>query len=205
MCINIAQQQYHRKLIGLPELYTVDKREAPIQIQVSYVVTDALRPFIKSTDLVKSGSGFNLPADYVAFVASGYLFVELVNGQNIADPVTVDFLTTTEWQEKRQNYITKPTLEYPAATFENNQIIVEPTSLDNLKIRYYRYPVTPVRAFTINANDQDVYDPANSVQLEFPSNDWENIAHVVVSYWATWMRDIPLKQIENNRIVGGQG
>jgi len=40
--------------------------------------------------------------------------------------------------------------------------------------------------------------------LEFPSNDWENIAHLVVNYWSTWMRDMELKQIEQSRIVTGQ-
>lgn len=204
LCVNIAQQQYQRKLIGLPELYTVDKREAPIEIQVTYVVSDAMRPFIKSTDIVKSGLGFSVPSDFVAFVGNGYLHVAQSNGQNIATNTAIDFVTTGEWQERMQNYVTRPSLEYPIATYENNKIIVEPSVIDNLRLRYYRYPATPVWGFTMNANDQPIYNQNTSTQLEFPNNDWENITRIVVNYWAEFMRDIDLKNMEQSRIVTGQ-
>jgi hypothetical protein len=204
LCVNIAQQQYQRKLIGLPELYTVDKREAPIQIQVTYVVSDAMRSFIKSADIQKTSNGFTLPADFVAMVENEYMYVELLNGQSVGTHTPIDFVTTTEWGERRQNYVTRPNYEYPIATYENGRIITEPSGIDIIKLRYYRYPVTPVWGFTMNANDQPIYNPNTSVQLEFPSNDWENITHILVGYWSTFIRDIQLKDIEQSRVIIGQ-
>jgi len=203
-CINIAQQEYERKMLGFPELYTVEKREAPIEIQVTQVVNDAMRTFLMAKDITKTGLGFTLPSDFVAFVTDGYLFVWQQDGQSLAIPIPIDFLTSAEWGERLQNYVTKPTLDYPAATYENGIIITEPNTITGMKLRYYRYPVTPKWAFTINANDQPVYDPANSVQLEFPSNDWDNIIQKVVSLWATFLREDSLKAMTQNRIVTGQ-
>lgn len=206
LIIGVANTQYFRLKLGLPEMYTVEKREAPQEIQVTQAINDTLRPFIKSATLAKTGNGFSLPADFAAFVPSGYLYVTQVNGQNSAVQQPIDFVNMGERGIRLNNYITYPTLEYPICTYIDNQLVAEPKDIESMTLYYYRYPKTPFRGYTINANDQDVYDPTSppTQQIEFPNLEWENICHIAVKYWATMLREQELYSIEQSRIFSGQ-
>lgn len=204
LLINVAQQQYYRKLLGLPELYTVEKREAPIEIQTTQSINDSLRPFLKRQVIPKTGLGFTLPTNFAAYVDGSYLFVEQVNGVNVATKVPVEFVTITEKGYRLNNYIKYPTLEYPICTYENNILVVDPDAITSVSLPYYRYPVTPVWAFTVNANDQEIYDAANSVQLELPNLDWQNIANFAIKYASIFLREQELNQAAETMIRTGQ-
>lgn len=199
-----AVVQYQRLKLGLPEMYSVDKRQAPQEIQATQAIQDSLRKFIKRVNIPISGQGFAIPADLCAFVPSSYLYVYQVDGQTETTYIPLDFVTAAEWDERQQNYITKPTLEYPIATYENGQIIVAPTGIGSIGLRYYRYPLEPNWGYTINANDQAVYDPATSVDFEFPKLEWENICHIILKYWAIYLRGEFLYQTTEKRLITGQ-
>lgn len=203
--INVAQQQYLRLKLGLPELYAVDKRQAPQEIQTTQVIDDSVRMFIKSAQLVKNGGGFDWPVDLVALVPSGYVYVyQNPDGSTVTSAQPIDFVSIGEYWERKNNYITYPTYEYPIMTWMNGQMLVEPLGINQFQMMYYRYPVTPVFAFTTNANDQVVYDPVNSVQLEFPNLDWENIAHIAIKYAAQYLREEFVFGTEDKRVMSGQ-
>lgn len=202
--INAAQQQYMRVKLGLPELYTVEKREAPQEIQTTQVIDDSVRRFVTPATLVKNGIGFTPPADMVALIPSGYLYVyQNPDGSTATSRQPIDFVSFGEYWNQINNYITFPTFEYPIATWLSGQLIVEPQGINQMQFYYYRYPVTPVFAFTVNANDQIVYDAANSVQLEFPNLDWENIAHIAIKYSSQYLREEFAYQTESSRIEKG--
>ena len=202
IAINVAQQQYFKTKLGLPETYSVQKREAPQQFQTTQSNSDSLRPFIVSTDIVKSGNGFNFPTNFAAFAGQSYLYVEQVNGQSVATRQPLEMVTIGERGLRLNDYILYPTLEYPIVTYLNNQLLVDPVDVTAVNLTYVRYPVTPIRNYTV-VNDFNVYNPVGSVQLEFPNLDWEDIAHIAVRLWAQYMRDGELFGTEENRIKTG--
>lgn len=205
LALNVAQQQYFRLKLGLPEVYTVDKREAPQEVQVTQVIDDSMSLFIVQANLTKTGTGFNRPADFAALVPAGYLYVyQDDDGNTVSSPQPIDFVSIGERGYRMNNYITAPSPEYPIATYLNGQFVVNPPDISNIQMIYYRYPVTPVFAFTTNANDEIVYDAANSVQLEFPNLDWENITHIALKYYSQFLREEFLLTTEQQRIVTGQ-
>lgn len=203
--INVGQQQYFRKMLGLPELYTVEKREAPIEVQTTQVISDSMRYFIKSVPLQKSGTGFNWPTDLAALLPNNFLFTyQNPDGTTGATIQPIDFVSIGELGYRQNNYVTMPANEYPSATYLNGQIVVYPDTINTMYGVYYRYPVTPVFAYTINANDQVVYNALTSVDLEFPNLDWENITHVAIKYAGQFLREEFILQTEQARIVQGQ-
>lgn len=203
IAINAAQQEYLRVKLGLTELYTVQQREAPQQFQATQSISDSLRPFIVSTTIPKTGNGFSLPTNFAAWGNTDYLYVEQINGQNSATVQPMEFVTLGERAIRLNNYITFPTLEYPIATYLNNQILVDPSDITGITLSYVRYPVTPVWGYTV-VNDEPVYNSATSVQLEFPNNDWENIANIVLKYYGIFLRDGELVAVSDSRIKSGQ-
>jgi hypothetical protein len=70
-------------------------------------------------------------------------------------------------------------------------------------LQYIRLPITPKWAFTVNADDQEVYDPANSVQLEFRNIEWQNIANLAIKYYSMFLRDGESYQAINQMIKEG--
>ncbi len=203
LAINVAQQQYFKVKLGIPELYSVEKREAPQQFQASQSISDSLRKFIVSATLTKSGNGFNLPPNFAAWGDNDYLEVQLIDGQNVAVNQSIEFVTIGERGFRLNNYIKPPSYQYPIVTYLDNQLVVDPAGITGIKLSYVRYPTTPVRAYTV-VNDFNIYDPANSTQLEFPNLDWEDIAHIAIDYWSTNLREEFLKQSEQSRIKTGQ-
>lgn len=204
LAINVAQQQYFRLKLGLPELYTVEKRQAPQEIQVTQNINDAMRQFITQVTLQGNTGVFTLPANFAAFVPSGYLYVTQTGnlGTNVT-PQPIDFVTLGELGFRQNNYVTFPSLEYPLGTYFNGQLQIYPGTINSIYLNYYRYPKTPVYAFTVNNNDQIIYDATNSVQLEFSNLDWENICHIAVKYYSQTLREEFMYQTEDKRIATG--
>lgn len=209
ICIDAAQQQYFRTKLGLPELYQVGGREAPQQFQSTQSNSDSLRPFIVTANATKSGTGFNFPADFAAWGNNDYLYVYQENGKTLSTVQPIEFVTVGERGVRLNDYNLKPTLEYPIATYINNQIVVNPKDITGIQIVYVRHPTTPKWDFTINANDQEVYVPigapgSTSRNLEFPVLDWENIANIAVKYISIFLRESELYQAVDKRITTGQ-
>lgn len=202
--INVAQQSYLRTKLGLPETFTIQSREAPQQFQATIENATSLKPFTVSAILNKSGNGFNLPSNFAAWGNNDYLYVyQDENSQSQAETQPIEFVNLSERAVRLNNYITKPTLEYGIATYIDNQLVVDPSGIDKIKLIYVRYPSTPIWNFTVNTNDQEVYNPTGSVQLEFPNMDWESIAALAVKYCSIFLREEQLFAITDKRIKEG--
>lgn len=204
LCINVAQQSYLRVKLGLPETFTVDKREAPQQFQTTIENASSLLPFTVSAQIPKSGSGFPLPSNYAAWANTDYLYAIYVDGQNQTTRQSIEFVNLAERGNRLNNYVLQPTAEYPIATYINGQLNIEPNTVSVVELIYVRYPITPVWGFTVNANDQEVYNPATSVQLEFPNMDWQNIANLAIKYCAMFLRDGEIYQAIVQQIDAGK-
>jgi len=212
--MNVAQQQYFRLKLGLPELYTIEKREAPQQVQTTQVIDDSMRTFMTTPALQSnasyngfgSGSIFITPANLAALQPSGYLYTyQNPDGSAGATSQPIDFVSFAELGLRLNNYITAPSNEYPVATWIDGNYVVFPGTIKTLTLAYYRYPVTPVFGYTVSPNDEIVYDPLTSVQLEFPNLDWENITWIAIDYAANKLREEFMKQVSEMRLRSGGG
>lgn len=204
LSINVAQQSYLRIKLGLPETFTVNKREAPQQFQTTTENATSLMPFTVSQQITKTGVGFNMPTDFAAWGDTNYLYAVYDNGQNVVTRQPIEFVNLAERAIRLNSYITQPSNEYPICTYLNNQLFIDPATVNTIELSYVRYPVTPVWGYTVNANDQEVYDPATSVQLEFPNMDWQNIANLAIKYCAMFLRDGEIYQAIVKQIDEGK-
>lgn len=202
----IGQLNFLRVKIGLPEAYQPLAPYPPQSYQLTQVISDSLRPFIKEVTLNKVGQGFDIPTDSVAYSTSGYQYVENTScGQApIFSEEPIEFVTDGERRQRLNSFLTPPSYEYPIGAYLNGQLVVYPKDITSINLTYIKMPNKPIRNYTINSNDQDIYEPIGSVQLEFPKMDWEAISLYIVKAYAINMRETELLNYIEGKIRTGQ-
>jgi hypothetical protein len=78
-----------------------------------------------------------------------------------------------------------------------------PVDLGYVNFDYLRLPSTPIWGATI-VNDQYVYNPNTSVQLEWSDIYHLDIANLILGYAASNLRDGTLMQVAQQRKISGQ-
>lgn len=82
-------------------------------------------------------------------------------------PVTV--VSDNERWAYLQSSLRRPTKEYPICTFLGADIIqFYPQNIKSAHLTYIRYPETPIWGNNLDPDGFPVYDPATSVDIEFP-------------------------------------
>ena len=156
----------------------------PVYWQSNQNSTDALRPFVTTlTILTAAPNIIPFPANYVHYIAAAN-FVD-----NNPNPVTV--VNRDEMNQVRVDPIAFPTEDYPYATIEGNQMMIYPSSIDRVDLTYLRRPNQPVWGYTI-VNDEPVYDPLTSTQLEWKEVYHIDIARLILAYLGINFRDADL-------------
>ncbi len=155
-----ANEDLFRKEVGLREL-----ANGTIFFDNSQVSTDALLPFLVPSQLVGTNGVFTLPADYR----------HAVSATNVANNKIITFLTKREYDETIIDPINFPTDLYPSATFLSGKLNVAPKTVSPIEFNYLRKPAVPFWNYNI-INDEAVYDPSGSTQLE-----WKDIMHITFS------------------------
>jgi len=118
-----------------------------------------------------------LPTDY--FHYSSILYKQVTSNPDCSISIKnrpVDILTDAQWDSRLSCPITQPSLKYPIANFQNNFIRFAPKNIGFVDFVYLKEPIIPVYAYTIDSlTDAVVYDPINSVQL-----DWGDDSHIEI-------------------------
>lgn len=198
LAAKFANQQYFKIKYTLPEEYQVGN---PVPRQ-AYPLTqeniDALSPFLKAKGgkdypplkLDKDGRA-ELMSDYVHYssIRFGIRPVEVVSNDVLGDRLF--------------SSIVYPTETYPICCFYSGYIQFYPITMRFVNFDYLRMPETPVWGYTV-VNDQPVYNPATSVQLEWSEIYHLDIANLILQYAANNLRDQLAIQIANNRKTTGQ-
>jgi len=204
VCIDIVSKEMTKLKLGLPEDYTVEVRKSRQQFEANQNSSDALRRFITQKTITKVGNGFPIPTDFAAFAENGYLYVAQEDGQNVITKEPIEFVTVSERGLRLNNYIKKPTLQYPIGSYMDNKLIVDPSDITNIQLNYVRYPRTPFRNYTINSNDQDVYEPIGSVQIEWDELLLPDFAIRVARYFGVTIREDAFINYALQRQIAGQ-
>lgn len=145
------------------------------------VATDIYSPFIKEVPLTGVGGAFNFPSDY------RHTLDATLNGR----PITI--VTKRQFDQVLIDHVTPPTLQYPYATIFNGSFFVSP-SVTNINFSYLKKPTVPFWNWTL-VNDEEVYNPAGSVQIEFPDFYHLQFAKTILGYISANFRDMELEQI----------
>ncbi len=188
-----ANQQYFKTKYGLPEEYRPGQPLPTQAFQVTQKIIDDMRPFLLSKggknlpQLAIDQNGFaNYPSDYIHLSSIRF---ENRPIQSVANDVLGDKLISP---------IVAPTKKYPICCFYNDYIQFYPTDLKFVDFDYIRMPVTPFWGVDI-VNDEYVYNPNKSVQLEWPEQTHIDIANIILEYASVNLRDFQMTQISENR------
>lgn len=179
---------YFKVKVGLPEAYQPGNPFAPQAWQVSQKITDDMLPFIKwlggpdypVMSLDKYGVA-QVPSDYVAFSSCYYEYGTQTNCEDVATSNrSVQFVTDATFADRQQSVIKNPTRKYPIAKWAgNNKIQFAPKDLRFVHFTYLREPAVPVLGYTIDENNDIVYDPSTSTQFEWPQVTLPDIANLI--------------------------
>jgi hypothetical protein len=200
--------------IGLPEEYQYPSQGnsggvARQNYQGSQTITDDIRPFIRTVPITKGVNGFfPYPTDYVRYSAAEYDMITNNNtcgGQPTVDTQSIEPVTDEQKKFRKNNTIIKPNTEFPIISFEDGGFLIDPKSISSFRLTYLRKPVVPYFAYTIDPVTGDViYDPTNSVQLEYPEIMHNDYAAMLLKYIGLNVKDMDTIQFAEQRQNTGQ-
>jgi len=166
-------------------------------IEATSEISDDLIPFIVTMgdnetvpmDITSYGYG-QLPDDFVKQIRAhvyGYNNLNCSTSERV--PYMVTILPNDKFNGRiaRRGVMLKPNLKYPIATIQNGKLYVQPTGYTKCIFTYLRQPVTPVFGYTI-VDDEPIYDPTTSVELEWPEQVHNAFTEMVVDYFAITFR-----------------
>jgi len=166
--------------------YGLREQRNNVFYQNSQDSTDFFNKFITAQPINATLPGiFTIPSNYVH--ASSMAHVH----DGARRSITI--LNEDEWNASINNPVTPPTAKYAIASFIQGLIRVMPASISQVELSYIRRPVTPVWGFTI-VNDEAVYNPATSVQIEYEDIYHIDMARIILSYMGITFRDADLLQ-----------
>jgi hypothetical protein len=208
LCLDALYLEPLKVKLGLPELYQVGQPTAPQSYQVSQTITDDVQRFILEADVNKNSQGFfTIPTNYVAFSSIRYIYVEAGDGCN-AEPIVqdnfIEAVTDGELAIRTSNTIVPPTLDFPICAFYQQGIKVFPKDIDTIKLTYVRKPNKPFRNYTITPNDENIFNPIGSVDLEYPDIMHNDFAVIVAKYFGINLKDGDLINFATTRQMAGQ-
>jgi len=167
LIINRASKDEFVNRVGNPHQYVPGKPIPQMGFQITQKITEDLKVFQTNENLIIDNQGrATYPSD-LAYTIPGLGYKTQRNGSVFYAPIEV-LDKDKEFYRLRSN-IVPPTREHPVAIFENTYIQFYPINIANISFPYLKYPTEAVWASTI-VNGRPVYDPANSVDLE-----WEDL------------------------------
>jgi hypothetical protein len=198
LCLKWANEEYFKLKYSLPEQYRPGQPLSGQAWAVTQENIDALSPFLMAKggknypQMIIDTNGFaNYPSDYVHVSSIRY-------GKRVVEVVSNDVLG-----DRLDSPIVQPTSQYPICCFYSGYIQFYPTDLKFVNFDYLRMPTTPIWGATI-INDEYVYNPNTSTQLEWPEFTHIDIANMIVNYAAKNLRDFDMVQVSENRKDKGQ-
>ena len=194
LVLKLANYDYFKKWSGLPEQWQPGQPVTSRGWEVAELNKEALRPFLIPTQnyTVDSNGQWAFPSNFVRLSDIGYL--NSVTGH--WRPVKI--LAHQEKYDRLNNPITAPEYEYPIAVYENTFLQFYPVDLLNINIAYFRLPVTSIYVLK-QENGIDVYDPDNSVELEWNEQFHPDIIRMIIGYLAPASKDANMTQFNEQK------
>lgn len=205
--IDVVSLDLFKLKVGLPEEYQANAPFPRQAWQISNKISDDMRYFITEAAIPKDSAGiFPYPTNYGAF--SSLRYTRILNNNCDTPDVktrTIELVTDAELSERLDNTIIPPNYDYPVGAWYSAGWKVYPTQIKTVDLTYLRIPTTPVRGYIFDpVTDLTQYDPATSVQLDFPKTLWIDFAVMCVKYLSINIREADLYQMAQQRQLSGQ-
>jgi len=176
---------------GLPEEYAPG---TPVPIQ-GYEVTQKMKDDLKACKVVAtlpvtSSGEMILPSDYVHYTAMTY--TKVLNANCGESPISrrkqIEVIDDDKWDERLDNSIKFPSLDFPVANFLSDRIRCEPKTLKEVEFSYLRIPNKPIWGYTIQ-NGVEIYDANLSTDFDWSGTLLTNIGRIILGYLSINLRD----------------
>jgi hypothetical protein len=201
----VVNMEYLKLKLGLPEEYQAMSFFPRQAYQITKRLQDDTRFLVTPIPLTSQNGVFDLPSDYVYL--SSITYEHIYNnhrGVLIKDINNIELLSDMDFSARVSSSLMYPTHKTPIGRFLSGAVEIAPTKINKIKLVYVRKPNDPVYAFTVNSNDEYVYNPADSVDFEWPDICIPDIANMVLSYVSDNFRDMFIKQSSENRKAQGK-
>jgi hypothetical protein len=156
---NMAQRQLFKERYGKPEEYQPGRPVPRQAFAMTQKIHDDLAGFIEGWHPELTDGTAPLPDDYAHLIT---LWSE--SEDDVVSMVKV--IGENELPQRLSSHILKPTKMHPVATMDK-VIRVYPKTIPNVSMSYLRLPAEAKWAYTTESG-RPVYDPENSVDLEWP-------------------------------------
>lgn len=179
LAIKGVNQDLFKKKYGLPEDWRPGMPLSREYWQISQKITDDMRHLLKWLG-GKTYPMLQVDSNGRADIPSDYIHQSSIRFNNNGKTVQVEVLFDNEVADRLENPNRTPDYENPACSFYSDYIQFYPKNLHYVDFVYLRTPAIPVRAVTI-ADDIETYDPANSVDPEWPKDMYMDIVRYILS------------------------
>lgn len=193
-----AVQILFNKRYGLPEQYAPGQ-EPPMGWQKTQYVTDSEGTFLVVDYPLHLTNGMSaLPANYVHKSSVKYPYVEREcdeagNQFDVPKFRNVQPMRNNEVASRLTDPLVGPTLKYPIyEIYGGNTIQVYPRNASMILLSYLRTPVRPVWGYEV-IDDDPIYDPATSVNIEFPPQEQPMLAVIMLGMMGVNLREEELQ------------
>jgi len=196
-----ANIKYYKKYLGIPENIVIGSPNPALCWQIGNSVSDRMRQFVKYEQPISQNpitEFFNYPTDYVGFSSMRFPYTYVKNCKTTLIKRRIEMVSDGEMTDRLEASLTPPTLRRPVSTWADTGFVVEPRTVNNILLTYLREARTPVWAFTV-VNDEEVYDPANSVQFEYPSICDIDLCMLMLEMWGISVQDEEVVQYAMNK------
>lgn len=204
--LRLVNIEYLNFLIGLPADFRQGMPTSRVAYDVNSWDTTSLLPF-KKTLGGRDYPLLSIDNQGIAVIPSDYYIVGAISYQDVIEDVPhlrqVEILKDNQ-QGRRGSKLIPPSHKYPICYFYDDYIKFFPEDLRFCEFTYIRTPRTPVYAYTIDANDNVVYDSANSVQLEYYESNHIDIIRLLLKYIGVNLKNPQLEQFINQQTRQGK-
>ncbi len=141
-------------------------------------VSEFLKVFLSNTVFTVPVNGeHSYPSDYQHLTSLRKYYV---NAKNVGRMIEIEEISNVEWGFSQISQLQEPTLRFPKYNEYSSVIRFIPRNIGTVEVDYFKTPVEPLWAFTI-VNGRPVYDPVNSVNFEWFSYNFNEIAGIYLS------------------------
>lgn len=182
--LDILVQEY-----GLPEEYKAGQPLPRMSYEITKKIMDDLKHLkvrmgVDTAPLLTDEFGrADIPSNYLHL--SSARFNDYTNNECITKTVKsrdIELLTDAQIANRLCNSITMPTKKDPCMAIFSTYFQFYPANLKRIELTYLRLPVKPYYNYTIDENDEVIFNPIGSVDFEYPADMLPKIVRVVASY-----------------------
>lgn len=183
----------------------------PIAWQKSRMVTEILRHLLIKVPIWPTSQGLiDLPDNlfYTSDVRMPYFkcpgdCTTAEDWTRVPYHVQVKIVDNDEMANILSNDLVRPTMRYPFGEFIGDTIQVYPTNVPVVLLSYIRYPNTPRYGVTILPSGREVFDPATSVDIDWPMSCFNDLAFKTLEFMGINIRDIDVTQFSDSKERSG--